>query len=58
MVDVIREEAEKDYQLISGITEDVEHSDSVFLLTRARLPWLVIGLTIYLGIGRIMYGVF
>ncbi|MBN2668501.1 MAG: magnesium transporter [Bacteroidales bacterium] len=44
VVDVIQEEAEKDYQLISGITEDVESSDSVFLLTRARLPWLLIGL--------------
>ena len=44
VVDVIKEEAEKDYQLISGITEDVEHSDNVFLLTRARLPWLIIGL--------------
>ncbi|MBN2273778.1 MAG: magnesium transporter [Bacteroidales bacterium] len=44
VVDVIREEAEKDYQLISGITEDVEPTDSVFLLTRARLPWLIIGL--------------
>jgi magnesium transporter len=45
VIDVIKEEAEKDYQLISGITEDVEHTDSVFMLTRARLPWLVIGLT-------------
>ena len=45
VVDVIKEEAEKDYQMISGITEDVEHSDNVFVLTRARLPWLVIGLT-------------
>jgi len=45
VVDVIKEEAEKDYQMISGITEDVEHSDNVFLLTRARLPWLIIGLT-------------
>jgi len=44
VVDVIQEEAEKDYQLISGITEDVEYSDSVMLQTRARLPWLVIGL--------------
>jgi len=44
VVDVIREEAEKDYQLISGITSDVESSDSIFHLTRARLPWLVIGL--------------
>jgi magnesium transporter len=45
IVDVIKEEAEKDYQLISGITEDVEHTDNIFILTRARLPWLIIGLT-------------
>lgn len=44
VVDVIKEEAEKDYQMISGITEDVESSDTVYLLTRARLPWLMIGL--------------
>ena len=44
VVDVIREEAEKDYQLISGITADVESSDKVIQLTRARLPWLLIGL--------------
>ena len=44
VVDVIREEAERDYQLISGIAEDVEPSDNVLLLTRARLPWLFIGL--------------
>ncbi|MFW6370820.1 MAG: magnesium transporter [Bacteroidota bacterium] len=44
VVDVIREEAEKDYQMISGITEDVESTDKVWLLTRARLPWLLVGL--------------
>lgn len=44
VVDVIKEEAERDYQMISGITEDVEPSDDVFLLTRARIPWLMIGL--------------
>jgi len=44
VVDVIKEEAEKDYQMASGITENVESSDSVWLLTRARLPWLFIGL--------------
>lgn len=44
VVDIIREEAEKDYQAISGITGDVEFSDSVFSITRARLPWLLIGL--------------
>lgn len=45
VVDVIKEEAEKDYQMISGITEDVEPSDNVLVLTRARIPWLFIGLT-------------
>jgi len=44
IVDVIKEEAEKDFQLASGISEKVESKDSVWLLTRARLPWLLIGL--------------
>ena len=44
VVDVIQEEAEKDYQMISGITEDVESDDSVYKLSRARFPWLLIGL--------------
>jgi magnesium transporter len=44
VVDVMREEAEKDYQLASGITEDVEASDSVWQNTRARIPWLFIGM--------------
>lgn len=44
VVDVMQEEAEKDYQMISGISEDVEASDSVFRLSRARFPWLLIGL--------------
>ena len=44
IVHVMQEEAEKDYQMVSGITEDVEPSDKVWVLTRARLPWLIIGL--------------
>ena len=44
VMDVMREEAEKDYQLASGISESVESDDSVYRLTRARLPWLLIGL--------------
>jgi len=44
VVDVIKEEAEKDYQMISGISGDVEASDTIFQLTRARIPWLLIGL--------------
>ncbi len=45
VVDVIREEAEKDYQLIAGISEDIEPTDRIWILTRARLPWLLVGLT-------------
>ena len=44
VMDVVKEEAEKDYQMASGITEDVESSDSIWQITRARLPWLLIGL--------------
>jgi len=44
VVDVIREERERDYQMLAGISEDIESSDSVFLQTRARLPWLLIGM--------------
>lgn len=44
VMEVIKEEAEKDYQMASGISEDVESSDSVWTLTRARLPWLLIGM--------------
>ncbi|HLA54829.1 MAG TPA: magnesium transporter [Flavobacterium sp.] len=46
IVDVIRDEAEKDYQLAAGITQDVEAGDSVLELTKARLPWLLIGMVI------------
>ena len=45
VVDVMREEAEKDYQLIAGISEDIEPTDKIWILTRARLPWLLVGLT-------------
>jgi magnesium transporter len=44
IVDVIRDEAEKDYQMASGISSDVETTDSPLRLSRARLPWLIIGL--------------
>jgi magnesium transporter len=44
VVDVIKEEADKDYQMASGISEDVESGDNVITLTRARLPWLLIGM--------------
>ncbi len=44
VVDVIKEEADKDFQLASGISEKIESSASVFRLSRARLPWLLIGM--------------
>lgn len=44
IVDVITEQAEEDRQLMSGITEDVQEDDTVWKNTRARLPWLVIGI--------------
>ncbi|MEC7863580.1 MAG: magnesium transporter [Bacteroidota bacterium] len=44
VMDVAKEEAEKDYQMASGISEGIESSDSMWELTRARLPWLLIGM--------------
>lgn len=44
IVDFIRDEADKDYQMAAGISQDVEADDTVWELTRARLPWLVLGL--------------
>ncbi|MEX1132267.1 MAG: magnesium transporter [Flavobacteriales bacterium] len=44
VMDVMSEEATEDYQLASGISEDVDASDSPLVQVRARLPWLLIGL--------------
>ena len=44
IVDVITEMAEEERQLMSGISEDVEEYDSIWMLSRARLPWLIIGI--------------
>src|SRR5574343_399586 len=44
IVDVIKEEADKDYKLAAGISQDVEADDSILDLTRARMPWLVLAL--------------
>ena len=44
IVDVIIEEAEKDYQMAAGISQDVEADDTIWELTKARLPWLVLAL--------------
>ena len=44
IMDEVREQSEREYQLASGISQDVEVDDNVFTQTRARLPWLVIGI--------------
>ena len=54
IVDFIRDEADKDYQMAAGISQDVEADDTVWELTRARLPWLVLGLVGSLAAVNIM----
>ena len=44
IIDMVREQSERDYQLASGLSTDIETSDSVFTQVKARLPWLLIGL--------------
>ena len=56
IIDLIKEEAEKDYQLAAGITGDVEADDSILELTKARLPWLFLGLLGGVGAFLIMEG--
>jgi magnesium transporter len=43
IVDVITEQADEDRQMMSGIAGDVEEDDSIWDLTKARLPWLIVG---------------
>ena len=49
IVDIIKEEANKDYQLAAGISNLVEADDGILQLTKARLPWLILGLIGGLG---------
>ena len=51
ILDFIKEEAEEDYLLAAGISNDVEADDSIFELTKARLPWLILGL--FGGLGSV-----
>lgn len=43
ILDLIREQSEEDMQAMTGISADVEESDSVLRISKARLPWLLIG---------------
>ena len=56
ILDFVREEAEKDYQMAAGISEDLEADDNIFKQTRARLPWLMIGMFGGLGAASIISG--
>ncbi len=56
IVDLIKDEADKDYQMAAGISQDVEADDSIYDLTRARLPWLTLGLIGGLGSVFILEG--
>ena len=44
IMDQVREQSERDYQLASGISTDVETNDNLLTQTKARLPWLLIGM--------------
>ncbi|PWG05862.1 magnesium transporter [Polaribacter aquimarinus] len=56
IVDVLKEEAERDYQMAAGLTQDVDSDDSILQLTKARLPWLFLGLVGGIGAFLIMEG--
>ncbi|MDP5092546.1 MAG: magnesium transporter [Polaribacter sp.] len=56
IVDVLKEEADRDYQLAAGLTQDVDSDDSILDLTKARLPWLFLGLVGGVGAFLIMEG--
>jgi magnesium transporter len=56
IVDVLKEEAERDYQMAAGLTQDVDSDDSILDLTKARLPWLFLGLLGGVGAFIIMEG--
>ncbi|MBP2283770.1 magnesium transporter [Flavobacterium sp. CG_23.5] len=56
IIDVIKDEADKDYQLAAGITQDVETNDSIYEHTKARLPWLLMGMLIELIASYVIKG--
>ncbi|MDR1813805.1 MAG: magnesium transporter [Tannerella sp.] len=56
VMDEVKERQERDYQLASGISQDVESSDNVFIQTIARLPWLLLGMIGGLSNSRILGG--
>lgn len=57
VMDQVRESSERDYQLASGISSDVDADDSVFAQTKARIPWLLVGIASGL-LGSVILGTF
>lgn len=57
VVDVIREEAAEDIQLMSGLTGEEETVDTAFEVSRGRLPWLIVGL-VGSGLSGLVIGTF
>lgn len=56
VMDFVKEEAEKDFQMASGITKDIDSTDTIFNMTKARLPWLLIGMVGGLIGSRVLQG--
>lgn len=56
VMDFVKEETEKDYQLASGISSDIDNTDNIFNMTKARLPWLFIGMVGGLIGSRVLQG--
>jgi len=54
VMDEVREQSERDYQLASGLSQDVETDDNVMRQTSARLPWLLIGMLGGIGSSMIL----
>jgi magnesium transporter len=44
VVDVMRETADENIQRMSGISDDVDSNDDLWRLSRARIPWLLVGM--------------
>lgn len=56
VMDFVKEESDKDYQLASGIATDIDSTDTIFNMTKARLPWLFIGMVGGLVGSRVLQG--
>jgi magnesium transporter len=44
VVDVIKEAADENLQRMSGISDDVDSNDRLWVLSKARIPWLLVGM--------------